>query len=246
MPKMMLHDDDARRALGRGVAQLARAVRGTLGPRGMNAIIDRPVGTPMISRDGVSIASGVELEDPFENMGAQVAREVSMKTNEVVGDGTTTGPCSPTRWCSRASRRSRPALIPWSWCTASNLPSNTPSARCARPHGRSRQRRAALGGGDRRERQGDRRTGRRGARAGRAKRPRHGRVRRDRGDVRNRRRDGVRPRLSVAPHGDRHRADAGGAGRALHPDDRPQAADARDVAAIRAVPRTTPAAAGHR
>jgi chaperonin GroEL len=90
MPKIMLHDDDARRTLGRGVAQLARAVRGTLGPRGMNAIIDRPVGTPMISRDGVSIASEVELEDPFENMGAQVVREVSMKTNEVVGDGTTT------------------------------------------------------------------------------------------------------------------------------------------------------------
>ncbi|MGD0102564.1 MAG: TCP-1/cpn60 chaperonin family protein [Rhodopila sp.] len=90
MPKMMLHDEAARRALGRGVAQLARAVRGTLGPRGMNAIIDRPVGTPIISRDGVSIAAEVELEDPFENMGAQVLREVSMKTNEVVGDGTTT------------------------------------------------------------------------------------------------------------------------------------------------------------
>jgi chaperonin GroEL len=90
MAKIMLHDDDARRALGRGVAQLARAVRGTLGPRGMNAIIDRPVGTPIISRDGVSIAAEVELEDPFENMGAQVVREVSMKTNEVVGDGTTT------------------------------------------------------------------------------------------------------------------------------------------------------------
>jgi chaperonin GroEL len=90
MPKMMLHDDAARKALGRGVAQLAKAVRGTLGPRGMNAIIDRPIGTPMISRDGVCIASEVELEDPFENMGAQVLREVSMKTNEVVGDGTTT------------------------------------------------------------------------------------------------------------------------------------------------------------
>jgi chaperonin GroEL len=86
----MLHDDAARKALGRGVAQLAKAVRGTLGPRGMNAIIDRPIGTPMISRDGVTIASEVELEDPFENMGAQVLREVSMKTNEVVGDGTTT------------------------------------------------------------------------------------------------------------------------------------------------------------
>jgi chaperonin GroEL len=90
MPKMMLHDDAARKALGRGVAQLAKAVRGTLGPRGMNAIMDRPVGTPIVSRDGVSIAAEVELEDPFENMGAQVVREVSMKTNEVVGDGTTT------------------------------------------------------------------------------------------------------------------------------------------------------------
>lgn len=90
MPKMMLHDDAARHALGRGVAQLAKAVRGTLGPRGMNAIIDRPIGTPLISRDGVSIANEVELEDPFENMGAQVVREAAMKTNEVVGDGTTT------------------------------------------------------------------------------------------------------------------------------------------------------------
>ena len=90
MPNMMLHDDAARRALGRGVAQLAKAVRGTLGPRGMNAIIDRPIGTPIVSRDGVSIAAEVELEDPFENMGAQVVREASMKTNEVVGDGTTT------------------------------------------------------------------------------------------------------------------------------------------------------------
>ncbi len=90
MPKIMLHDDAARQALGRGVAKLARAVRGTLGPRGMNAVIDRPTGTPIVSRDGVNIAAEVELEDPFENMGAQVAREVSMQTNAVAGDGTTT------------------------------------------------------------------------------------------------------------------------------------------------------------
>jgi chaperonin GroEL len=90
MPKMMLHDDAARQALGRGVAKLARAVRGTLGPKGMNAIIDRPVGTPMVSRDGVSIAAEIELEDPFENMGAQLVREVSMQTNAIAGDGTTT------------------------------------------------------------------------------------------------------------------------------------------------------------
>jgi chaperonin GroEL len=87
---MMLHDDAARAALGRGVARLAKAVRGTLGPKGMNAIIDRPVGTPLVSRDGVSIAREIELPDRFENMGAQVVREVSMQTNEVAGDGTTT------------------------------------------------------------------------------------------------------------------------------------------------------------
>src|ERR1700754_1457315 len=90
MPNIMLHDDDARMALGRGVAKLAKAVRGTLGPRGMNAIIDRPIGTPIISRDGVSITNEIELEDPFENIGAQVVREVSKQTNEVAGDGTTT------------------------------------------------------------------------------------------------------------------------------------------------------------
>ena len=90
MSNIMLHDDEARMALGRGVAKLAKAVRGTLGPRGMNAIIDRPIGTPIISRDGVSIANEIELEDPFENIGAQVVREVSKQTNEVAGDGTTT------------------------------------------------------------------------------------------------------------------------------------------------------------
>src|SRR5712664_2849191 len=90
MPKIMLHDEAARAALGRGVAKLAKAVRGTLGPKGMNAIMDRPIGTPIISRDGVSIASEIELECPFENMGAQVLREVSKQTNDVAGDGTTT------------------------------------------------------------------------------------------------------------------------------------------------------------
>jgi chaperonin GroEL len=90
MAKIMLHDEAARAALGRGVAKLAKAVRGTLGPKGMNAIMDRPIGTPVVSRDGVSIASEIELECPFENMGAQVLREVSKQTNDVAGDGTTT------------------------------------------------------------------------------------------------------------------------------------------------------------
>jgi chaperonin GroEL len=90
MAKMMLHDSQAREALARGVAKLAKAVSGTLGPKGMNAVMDRPIGTPIVSRDGVSIAAEIELECPFENMGAQVLREVSKQTNEVAGDGTTT------------------------------------------------------------------------------------------------------------------------------------------------------------
>ncbi|MDL2407476.1 molecular chaperone GroEL [Rhizobium calliandrae] len=90
MPKVMLHNLEARRALARGVSQLAAAVEPTLGPKGMNAMIDRPLGTPMVTRDGVSIASEIELHDRFENMGAQVVREVSMQTNEIAGDGTTT------------------------------------------------------------------------------------------------------------------------------------------------------------
>ncbi len=90
MPKMMIFDQEARRALARGVYQLTRAVQATLGPKGGNAIIDVPIGTPIISRDGVSIAAEIELEDRFENMGAQVVREVSKRTNEVAGDGTTT------------------------------------------------------------------------------------------------------------------------------------------------------------
>ncbi|MBX9608275.1 MAG: chaperonin GroEL [Gammaproteobacteria bacterium] len=90
MPKKMLFDDEARAALGRGVEALTRAVQCTLGPKGGNAIIDVPIGTPLVSRDGVSIAAEIELPDRFENMGAQVVREVSKKTNEVAGDGTTT------------------------------------------------------------------------------------------------------------------------------------------------------------
>lgn len=90
MPKLILYQDEARIALGRGVDKLTRAVRGTLGPKGGNTIIDRTIGPPIISRDGVSIAEEIELEDPFENVGAQVVREVARKTSETAGDGTTT------------------------------------------------------------------------------------------------------------------------------------------------------------
>ncbi|MFA3920536.1 molecular chaperone GroEL [Ruegeria hyattellae] len=90
MAKLLIHNGTARSALAKGVSKLAAAVEPTLGPKGLNAMIDRPVGTPLVTRDGVSIASEIELSDRFENMGAQVVREVSMQTNEVAGDGTTT------------------------------------------------------------------------------------------------------------------------------------------------------------
>jgi chaperonin GroEL len=90
MAKKLLHGAEARAALARGVEQLALAVVGTLGPKGTNAIMDRPVGTPAISRDGYSIAYEIDLPCRFENLGAQIVREVSAQTNEIAGDGTTT------------------------------------------------------------------------------------------------------------------------------------------------------------
>ncbi|GAA2032833.1 chaperonin GroEL [Pseudokineococcus marinus] len=90
MAKTLQFDDEARRALERGVDALADAVKVTLGPRGRNVVIDKQWGAPTITNDGVTIAREVELEDPYENLGAQLAKEVATKTNDVAGDGTTT------------------------------------------------------------------------------------------------------------------------------------------------------------
>jgi chaperonin GroEL len=90
MPKILHFDEDARRALERGVNALADAVKVTIGPRGRNVVIDKKWGAPTITNDGVTIAREVDLEDPFENLGAQLAKEVATKTNDVAGDGTTT------------------------------------------------------------------------------------------------------------------------------------------------------------
>ena len=90
MAKQILFDEEARRALGKGVDALANAVKVTLGPKGRNVVLDKKFGAPTITNDGVTIARDIELEDPFENMGAQLAREVATKTNDIAGDGTTT------------------------------------------------------------------------------------------------------------------------------------------------------------
>lgn len=90
MAKQIIYGEEARKALKVGVDKLADTVKLTLGPRGRNVVLEKPFGSPLITNDGVTIARDIELEDAFENMGAQIAKEVSVKTNEVAGDGTTT------------------------------------------------------------------------------------------------------------------------------------------------------------
>src|SRR5207237_1114877 len=88
--KQLQFDESARHALLRGIEKLAKAVKATLGPSGRNVILDKKFGSPTITKDGVTVAKEIELEDPYENMGAQLVREVASKTSDIAGDGTTT------------------------------------------------------------------------------------------------------------------------------------------------------------
>src|SRR5215468_3996347 len=90
MAKQLLFDAAARDALQRGVDKLANTVKVTLGPKGRNVVLDKKFGAPTITNDGVTIAKEIELENPYENMGAQLVKEVATKTNDIAGDGTTT------------------------------------------------------------------------------------------------------------------------------------------------------------
>ena len=111
MAKEIKFDIEARESLKRGVDALANAVKVTLGPKGRNVILGKTYGAPHITKDGVSVAKEIELEDPFENMGAQLVKEVASKTNDDAGDGTTTArhhPCPEHHRC-RSEERNR-------WC----------------------------------------------------------------------------------------------------------------------------------
>jgi len=90
MAKMIVFEQEARDAMRRGVSKLARAVKVTLGPKGRNVVLQKSFGSPTVTKDGVTVAKEIELEDPYENMGAQMVREVASKTSDVAGDGTTT------------------------------------------------------------------------------------------------------------------------------------------------------------
>src|SRR5436189_4257384 len=88
--KQLLFEEDARKSLLRGIEKLSRAVKVTLGPKGRNVVLDKKFGSPTITKDGVTVAKEIELDDPYQNMGAQMVREVASKTSDVAGDGTTT------------------------------------------------------------------------------------------------------------------------------------------------------------
>ena len=90
MAKQLTFSDEARRTILKGVEQLARAVKVTLGPKGRNVVIDKKFGSPTVTKDGVTVAKEIELENAFENMGAQMIKEVAEKTSDNAGDGTTT------------------------------------------------------------------------------------------------------------------------------------------------------------
>src|SRR4029079_14601087 len=90
MAKMIAFDTEARDAMRRGVSKLARAVKVTLGPKGRNVIIQKSFGSPTVTKDGVTVAKEIELEDKYDNMGARMVREVASKTSDTAGDGTTT------------------------------------------------------------------------------------------------------------------------------------------------------------
>ncbi len=90
MAKLIVHGEDSRQAILRGVNGLADAVKITLGPKGRNVVLDKKFGSPLITKDGVTVAKEIELEEPLENMGAQMLKEVASKTSDVAGDGTTT------------------------------------------------------------------------------------------------------------------------------------------------------------
>src|ERR687884_1147981 len=90
MAKQVIHGEESRAAILRGVNQLADAVKITLGPKGRNVVLDKKFGSPTITKDGVTVAKEIELKEPYENMGAQMLKEVASKTSDLAGDGTTT------------------------------------------------------------------------------------------------------------------------------------------------------------
>jgi len=123
--KRIAFDSECREAIRRGVRQLARAVKVTLGPKGRNVVIAKSFGAPTVTKDGVTVAKEIELEDAWENMGAQMVKEVASKTSDVAGDGTTTATVLSEAIYGRGSRTSSPEPTRWRSSAASSRPSRS-------------------------------------------------------------------------------------------------------------------------
>ncbi len=219
MPKILKFDEDARRALEAGVNKLADAVKVTLGPKGRNVVLEKKFGAPTITNDGVSIAREVELDDPFENMGAQLVKEVATKTNDIAGDGTTTATVLAQALVHEGLRNVAAGASPMALkrgidkAVAAAVEAHQGAGQGDRRQGGDRPGRVDLGrrpghrrGHRRRHRQG--RQGRRGHRRG-VEHLRHG--------ARVHRGHAVRQGLPVAVLRDRSRAPGGRARRPVHP-----------------------------
>jgi len=111
--KTIAFGQDARDKIKKGVTKLSQAVRITLGPRGRNVILQKSFGSPTVTKDGVTVAKEIDLEDPHENVGARMVREVASKTGDVAGDGTTTATVLLKRFSTKASARSFPVSDRW-------------------------------------------------------------------------------------------------------------------------------------
>ena len=242
---------DARDRMLRGVDILANAVKVTLGPKGRNVVIEKSFGAPRITKDGVTVAKEIELADKFENMGAQMVREVASKTNDIAGDGTTTATVLAQAIVREGAKLGRRRHEP-------DGPEARHRSRRRRRSSRTSRRRAkkvAVLRGDRpgrhdlgQRRQVDRRDDRRGDAEGRQRGRHHGRGGQDRRDrARRRRGHAVRPRLSLALLHHQRREDGRRARGPLHPHPREEALlAAGDAADPRGGGADRQAAADHR
>ena len=208
MAKQIAYDEEARRGLERGLNKLADAVRVTLGPKGRNVVLEKKWGAPTITNDGVSIAKEIELEDPFEKIGAELVKEVAKKTDDVAGDGTTTATVLAQAWSTRACATWPPAPTRW----RSSGASRRRSRRSPRRHPRlaketETKEQIAPGGVHLGRRHRDRRDDRRGHGQGRQGRRHHRRGVQDlRHGARAHRGHAVRQGLHLAVLRDRRRA----------------------------------------
>ena len=212
MAKILEFDEDARRSLERGVNALADAVKVTLGPKGRNVVIDKKWGAPTITNDGVTIAREIELEDPYENLGAQLAKEVATKTNDVAGDGTTTATVLAQAMVREGLRNVAAGAAPMDAQAGHRRRGRGASTpRCSRPPARSTARtRSPTWRPSPRRTAEHRRAHRRGVRQGRQGRRHHGRgVQHRRHRARVHRGHAVRQGLHLAVLRHRRRAHGG-------------------------------------